>query len=325
MRDDVVRSFWHGDNLNPYQLAGLRSFVARGYSVEVFSYQKLELPSWLILRDANDIWRTDEVLRYADGPGRGSPSLHSNRFRYATLHQLGGWWIDMDMVLLQAVLPKEEFFFASQDNIFAVGALKFPRRHPLMEEAVNRFDPGRGNYQWGQTGPRLFSELVEKFGLEGRGQSSSSAYPVHWSNVFALFDPAQREEIEKISSQSVFTHLSNEIWRRCGVPTVLAPPRGSWLEELLEQYDMLNLFPASMSISDVRRWFENWEAGRKHLEDARSRANELEVALRQLEQRNLELNSTYQRIVHLEQSTSWRITEPIRRILKTTRNSESSD
>lgn len=319
MRDDVVRSFWHGDNLNPYQLAGLRSFVARGYSVEVFSYQKLELPSWLILRDANDIWRTAEVLRYADGAGQGSPSLHSNRFRYATLHQLGGWWIDMDMVLLQAVLPAEDFFFAPQDDMFAVGALKFPLKHPLMEEAVSRFDPGRKNYHWGQTGPRLFNELVETFGLEKWGQSSSSTYPVHWSNVFALFDPDQREDVEKISSQSIFTHLSNEIWRRCGVPTGLAPPRGSWLEGLLEQYDMLNLFPASMSISDVRRWFENWEAGRKHQEDAINRASELEVALRQLDQRNLELNGAYQRIADFEQSTSWRLTEPIRRISKITR------
>ncbi len=37
---DVIRSFWHGPPLDPYMLICLRSFVKRGYPVEIFTYAR---------------------------------------------------------------------------------------------------------------------------------------------------------------------------------------------------------------------------------------------------------------------------------------------
>jgi hypothetical protein len=90
----VFRSFWHGSPLSPYQLLCLRSFVDRGHTVEVFTHgRELSVPDWVQQRDAHEIFPTDHVLHYQSGFGAGSPSLHSNLFRYMMLQQLGGWWI----------------------------------------------------------------------------------------------------------------------------------------------------------------------------------------------------------------------------------------
>src|SRR5215469_3998223 len=132
-KPDTVRSFWHGPLLNPYLLICLHSFVRRGCSVEVFSYApEPGFPEWIIARDAREIVPAESVLVYRKGPGAGSPSLHSNLFRYALLDRLGGWWVDTDVALLRGPLPPAPYFFAVEQGHFANSAMKFPKGHPLM-------------------------------------------------------------------------------------------------------------------------------------------------------------------------------------------------
>ena len=112
-RSETVRFFWHGSPLGPYQLLGMRSFVDRGHSVELFTYDPtIAVPEWIVRRDANEIWPTDHILTYQDENSRGSFALHANLFRYAMLHRLGGWWIDQDVILLRHELPAQDIFFS---------------------------------------------------------------------------------------------------------------------------------------------------------------------------------------------------------------------
>jgi hypothetical protein len=93
----TVRCFWHGSDLGPYQLLCLGSFVRRAHGIELFTYDTgLAVPDWITRRDANEILPVDRVLHYRSGFGQGSPALHSDLFRYAMLHELGGWWIDLE-------------------------------------------------------------------------------------------------------------------------------------------------------------------------------------------------------------------------------------
>src|SRR5437763_9619614 len=134
--DETVRSFWHGRPLSAYQVLCLRSFVDRGHTVEVFSYDpSLVVPDGVVRRDANEIWPTNRVLQYQTGFGTGSPALHANLFRHAMLHRLGGWWIDLDVVLLRTELPQQPIYFARESTGHIVtGTLKFPPGHDLLAE-----------------------------------------------------------------------------------------------------------------------------------------------------------------------------------------------
>ena len=135
-----MRFFWHGSQLGPYQLMGMRSFVNLGHFVELFTYDPaIAVPEWIVRRDANEIWPTDHILSYRNGISRGGFALHANLFRYAMLHRLGGWWIDQDVILLHQELPAQDIFFSLEtvDPMRATNSvLKFPAGHPLLLDCV---------------------------------------------------------------------------------------------------------------------------------------------------------------------------------------------
>ncbi len=238
----IVRTFWHGGQLNQYQLFCLRSFVARGHRVDVFCYEDgFVVPDWMVRRDAREILPADRILHYRSGPGQGSPALHSNLFRYAKLHRLGGWWVDADVVLFGSDLPlNSPVFFADEvphSGQFGMSILKFPPQHPLLSEAVVRCLAIGEAAPWGQTGPVLFTDLANKYQLARYASAQKAAYPISWWDFAALFDPERCDEIRSCCTESTFIHLYNEMWRRAGIPSDFGPPHGSFVDWLISHMD----------------------------------------------------------------------------------------
>ena len=203
----------------------------------MFSYDKhLSMPAGVRRREAAEVWPTDEVMLYQSGFGTGSPSLHSNLFRYAMLHQLGGWWIDLDVVSLGAKLPLDAMYFARERaDLIAVGTLRFPAGHVLFAEAVDTCVSNGKAALWGQTGPQLFTALVAKHGLEPLAKGPETTYPVPWREIAMLLDPSRFEEAEAACRQAHFLHLYDAIWRHSKIPVELRPPEGSFLDMLVER------------------------------------------------------------------------------------------
>jgi alpha 1,4-glycosyltransferase len=243
----VFRSFWHGRPLNSYQLLCLRSFVARGHRVELFTYQgDLAVPPWIARRDAREILPANRVLHYQVGLERGSPSLHSNLFRYVLLHRLGGWWVDIDVALLSAELPPDPLFFAPEQvgttadhpdarTRFGTAVMKFPSQHPLLSDAIARCLAVGETARWGQTGPHLFTELIDQHRLAPHAKPKTSAYPIPWWDTANLFDPDRCDEARRNCKDSTFVHLWHSKWR--DIPMSAAPPLGSFLDWLVGRVD----------------------------------------------------------------------------------------
>src|SRR3569623_643077 len=191
-RFETVRCFWHGSPLGPYQLMGMRSFVDKGHTVELFTYDPaITVPDWIVRRDAIESWPTDHVLVYRKDIGRGSFALHANLFRYAMLHRLGGWWVDHDVVLLREELPALDIYFSLEpvDPIRATfSVLKFPAGHPAMAECLARCVAAGESPFYGETGADLFTEVVAKQRLAGHGQAMETTYPLSALDVPAMFD-----------------------------------------------------------------------------------------------------------------------------------------
>jgi hypothetical protein len=285
----------------------MQSFAARGHAVELFSYDRnLAVPDWIRHSDAAQILPADRVLRYQSGFGRGSPALHANLFRYAMLHQLGGWWVDLDVVMLRDDLPADDFYFAQMnatEPTLNTAVLKAPAGHPMLAEAVERCLAVGESAFWGQTGPFLWTELVGKYALDRYRRPACAAHPIGWKEVPALFDPARRTEVETLSRSSDFIHLFNEVWRGSGIPRDGAPPEGCFLDGLLNAHGQSPRgpgLPGRMQFPDVERWIIN-----------RNRRIELE-------QENAALEAARGQIVAerdaMLASTSWRVTAPLRRL-----------
>jgi hypothetical protein len=310
LRPTTLRSFWHGSSLGPYQLVGLRSFVDYGHRVELYTYDsEIAVPNWIVRKDANEIWRTDHVLRYQHDIGRGSFALHANLFRNALLFKIGGWWVDHDVVLLRPELPQEDIFFSMEtlDPMRATfSVLKFPARHPAMGEALERCVALGETAVFGETGADLFTEMVAKYDLAKFGRPMEMTYPISALEVPKLFDPSQCDQLQSQCAESNFLHLFNETWRRAGIPSYLGPPKGSFIEYLLQKYGF-DAFLPRMELADLKRWtsyltlYEEFQAGQK----AYRLSNEaLRARLNTLEQENARLSNEALRLNALQQENA---------------------
>jgi hypothetical protein len=196
-------------------------------------------------------------MHYQTGFGTGSPSLHANLFRYAMLHRLGGWWVDMDVVLLRTELPQQPIYFARVNTQYgstaATGTLRFPPKHDLLAECVDECMKVGETATWGRTGPRLFDSMVKKYGLEPLAQTCETTYPIHWREIAILFDPLRAEEAGARCADANFLHLYNEIWRQSEIPLDLRPPEGSFLDLLVTRHSIDIGSDRRMNFDDIAR------------------------------------------------------------------------
>ena len=99
-----------------------------GHEFELYAYEELRgLPEGCTLRDAGAIQPREQVFRYRDGHGKGSPAGFANLFRYKLLAEKGGWWVDTDVLCLASDLPEAEVVFAPEEpGRYNVAIMKFP-------------------------------------------------------------------------------------------------------------------------------------------------------------------------------------------------------
>ncbi|MBA4490617.1 hypothetical protein [Paracoccus sp. S1E-3] len=183
MRD--LATLWVG-RLGPIEYASIASFLRHGHRLTVYSYALLAgLPQGVEGRDANEILSCGQV---ACSRREGSPSLHSNFFRYALMDRTDSVWVDLDIIALRP-------FDFTGDRIYAhesaervnCAVLRMPHSSPALAD-LKCFRPGmrgiaphitglrRLKYQigtlgrgvpieawpWGSTGPRALSAYLRR-------------------------------------------------------------------------------------------------------------------------------------------------------------------
>jgi hypothetical protein len=260
MGGSTFSTFWAG-RWGPYQHLCLASWIAHGFKAVVYTSEaSLDLPKEIEKRSAEEIlYLGGYIHRYKSGHGTGSPSLHSNLFRYLLL-QRGEWWLDTDIVVLGDTIPAHEIFLARQANGNVGSAvMHFPAESMVMREAVNEALHVIDKATWSQIGPRLVTRLVKKHGLEDKVAKRDTAYAIDYDEVIMFFDPAAKEEVDERVASSTFVHLWNEIWNSIGFPQELGPPEGSYLDALFRKYIGTNVFEARMPITSIETWWQNRE------------------------------------------------------------------
>ena len=158
---DVVRMFWYGSTLSPYERLSIASFLKHGHHVEVFSYSELNLPEGAVRVDAATVLPESEVFAYRRGAGKGSVSAFSNMFRYKMLHELGGLWADCDVLCLRPMHSLPAACVAWEDGAtVATGVMRFPPGHALPGELYRQAVALGKDIVWGQIGPQLLTRLL---------------------------------------------------------------------------------------------------------------------------------------------------------------------
>ena len=253
LQKEVVRTLWQGAALGPYQLLALRSFADRGCQPEVYTYDpSLVLPRWIVRKSAAAILPPELVLRYLRGERRFA--IRSDLFRWALLSQLGGWWIDPDVVLLASKLPQDDLFIScpTEFGLASTAVLKFPAEHSLPLAAMQSAMASDGGDQIEEAPFR--AEIIERHGVASLCQPGKSVCPISWFDVPRLFDPLKGGELAQNLKDKPFLDLHYEVWLRSGVPQYLGPPEGSFLDLLLQRHNIDIQFPARLEFGNLVRW-----------------------------------------------------------------------
>jgi len=255
--------FWTGPPLSPYELLSIQSFLTAGAKVFVYSTSKtLRVPEGVELLDARELW-PGPVHRFFYPDGDPSPALHSNLVRYVGLHRFGGWYADLDMICLRG-LPTSKVYLAWQTDDSVNGAImKFPPHSPVMAGAIEESRVRLPQTARGAPitlrntlGPHLVTKLVHDYALDHVVRPISSAHPIEFLDVPAMFDPLRRDELNERIADSDFVHLWNEYWRRVRIPKDLGPPKGSFLDGLFARFGFSFEDEERLSADAVAAWFE---------------------------------------------------------------------
>ncbi|OYV64164.1 MAG: hypothetical protein B7X09_06150, partial [Acidiphilium sp. 21-66-27] len=100
--------FWHGDPPRRLERLAIRSFLAQGYALTIWTYtQQPNLPPGVTTADAAAILPRSALFTNR----RVSIASFADWFRYIVLSRHGGLWTDSDVIVLRpaAALPAQKF------------------------------------------------------------------------------------------------------------------------------------------------------------------------------------------------------------------------
>ena len=221
-------STFHYGRMSGLEVTCLKSFLDYGHELTVFTYDSTMVAPLFRTADAGAIVPPEQIFFYTANPGKGSISGFTNLFRYKLLHEFGNFWIDTDVLCLTDSWPEERDFVAGWESDEWVGSavLKLPTW--FARESLTRCEELSDKVKWGQTGPRLVTEIVKREQLQERLFRKERFYPVWHQNLLEFFDEeAAHVTVEKCST-SYSAHFWNQMITQNGFDKALLPPAGSF-------------------------------------------------------------------------------------------------
>ena len=236
----VAKSLWIGDRLFPQHIISINSFIQNGFEYNLYVYDDVKnVPSGVILCDANEVIPKDEIWYYNSGFNKGSPSGFSNQFRFKILYEYGGLWTDTDMVLMKPYnFHDKKYTLISETNengeVHPTTSLIFSESGTssgkIWLEAIDNISyRNKARVIHGETGPELVTYLVNKYNLEEYVLPPNAFCSVGWHETDKLIDGTQLPDdvigIHLFDAQSSLNDIDKKTF-----------PRVSIIEQLKRKY-----------------------------------------------------------------------------------------
>ena len=232
----MIQGLWIGPELSVMEQLSIGSFLKNGHEYHLYTYDQLpKVPPGTVIRDANEILPRSSIFQYRD---QASYAGFSNFFRYKLLLERGGWWADTDLVCIIPFNFTEAHVFGSEmcdgREVVASGILKAPAGSEAMAYAwtvCQSKDPAK--LRWGETGPKLVAEVVDKYSLHRYVKPHHIFCPIAYLDWRDVLRPESRELLYETSYA---VHLWNEMWRAAGQDKNAAYDPNCLYEQLKRQY-----------------------------------------------------------------------------------------
>jgi len=210
----IVQGLWVGSELSVLERLSIASFLSHGHQYHLYVYGDVRnIPDGTTIKDGREILHESLIFQYKT---HKSFSAFANFFRYKLLLEKGGWWVDADTVCLTPFDFPREYVFSSETfgsrEFVNCGVVKVPPGSPAMSYAWGVCSTKQPeNLVWGEVGPHLMAESVERLSLQRFVESPRRFCPIGYPNWHTVLDPAREWSF---TEEVAAVHLWNEMWRR---------------------------------------------------------------------------------------------------------------
>lgn len=250
----LFQSFWHGKGLPSYQQLALKSFIDHGHGFILYSFDDLEVPAGVELRDAAAVLPRDRLFLDRPALGRSGVAAFSDLFRFHLLDQVGGWWVDADVICLSPEIAEPDFCLGWQDHrLVGTAIMRLLPGTPLTQALCTGADAGGPDVRFGEIGPALLTRAVRQLGLVDQVSAREALYPVGPFEALHLLLPSRADEVREKLKDASLLHMWNEIFTRAAILGWVAPPPGSIMRELFLRHGIPVSSRFSYSAAELER------------------------------------------------------------------------
>ncbi len=247
-------SFWAGP-IGPLEKLCLESFGRHNLELTLFTYSKISnLSESIIQKDARLFIHDDIFKRYLE---KNLLTAFANRFRYKVLNSIESCWVDADVLCNEKFenAIRSEYVFGMENRHFVNNAIiKMPLSSKLASSLLIYAETLDIDILFhGQTGPIALTDWVHRLNLENQIYSIDKFYPIPYTDVWRLWDPAQLDYTMDAYQRSSSMHLWAEAMR-IGKADFLkyGPPKKSFLGQQFRIAGLGNSALPELTITDIR-------------------------------------------------------------------------
>lgn len=214
-----VQSLWIGPILGELPAICLNSFIKNKIDFHLYTYDVIQnVPPGVIIKDANKI--IDKCHIFKDN--KLSYATFADWFRIKLLYDVGGWWVDCDVLFVKKFNFKAKYVFATESYISNAGleiricnaVLKMPRKNIVAEKILNRIkirlnDITVKEISWTEIGAGYLMDVLIDEGLEQYIVIPEVFCPNAWND----FDKVSSTDCVHIKKDTYAIHLWNQMWR----------------------------------------------------------------------------------------------------------------
>lgn len=219
MKTTTVKSLWIDSTLGELQIICLKSFLAQGIEVHLYTYGEIiNAPEGVVIKDAGEVL----LEKYVFKDNRNSYATFSDWFRIKLLYDLGGWWVDCDVLCIKPFLDHLPYVFATErcvpngteDNLTICNAvIKMPAGSSLANGVLNQIAKKLEadnvlSIKWTEIGANLLLEGISSEQLE----DFVVAPEVFCPNDFLDFRELINRSDLTIDENTFGIHLWNKMW-----------------------------------------------------------------------------------------------------------------
>jgi len=187
-------------------------------------------------------------------------------FRLKLLADNGGWYCDIDTVCLSSELPSGKRVWARQapeSDVDSVsnGQLYFEPHDKVAKALLRRCESQISKIKRRESlGPVLISSVVKEMGLPGdMFATTQTFYPIRWIEIFKLWLPEFREEVEERTIGAVFLPIYQSFPTYIGLDLSKGAPRDSYLARFVGKFAperQATPYSVDEVRQAIRRWFK---------------------------------------------------------------------